>query len=106
MDLDVSRLPDNAADLKHIIESLSNSYKNLEQEEQKKQSRIDFLEERIRLLQKELFGRKTEKQPKVDQKQLLLFDEDQADDPEKNDLPEQVAIPEHSRKKRGRKPLP
>jgi len=103
MDLDVSRLPDNAADLKHIITSLSDSYKKIEQ---KKQSRIDFLEERIRLLQKELFGRKTEKQPKVDQKQLLLFDEDQADDPEKDDLPGKVTIPEHSRKKRGRKPLP
>ena len=57
-------------------------------------------------MQKELFGRKTEKQPKVDQKQLLLFDEDQADDPEKDDLPGKVTIPEHSRKKRGRKPLP
>ncbi|MCP4566917.1 MAG: transposase, partial [FCB group bacterium] len=70
------------------------------------QSRIDFLEERIRLLQKELFGRKTEKQSKSDQKQLLLFDEDQTDDPEKDDLSETVIIPEHPRKKRGRRKLP
>ena len=104
MDVDVSRLPDNATDLKHIITSLSDSYKKLEHEEQKKQSRIDFLEERIRLLQKELFGRKTEKRPKADQQQMLLFDEEQVDEPDAG--PETVTIPAHSRKKRGRKPLP
>ncbi len=106
MNLDVTRLPDNTSDLKDIIESLSNSHKNLEEEKQKKQTRIDFLEERIRLLQNELFGRKTEKQPKVDQKQLLLFNEDQADIDEDTAPLKEVTIPQHTRKKRGRKPLP
>ena len=73
MYVDVTSLSDNAADLKNIIDLLSTSYKNLEQEEQKKQVRIDFLEERIRLLQKELFGRKTEKQPKGDLTPLPIF---------------------------------
>ncbi len=99
MDIDVSSLPDDSISLKNMVASLQVI-------QDKKQSRIDFLEERIRLLQKELFGRKTEKQSKSDQKQLLLFDEDQVDDPEEDELPEEVTVPEHSRKKRGRKPLP
>jgi transposase len=103
MNVDLISLPDNTTDLKNIINSLSISYKNLEQ---KKQARIDFLEERIRLLQNELFGRKTEKQPKPDQQQLMLFDENQTDDPEIDELSGKTIIPEHIRKKRGRKPLP
>ncbi|MFZ5571499.1 MAG: IS66 family transposase [Thermodesulfobacteriota bacterium] len=97
MNADLARLPDDTAELKNIIFSLQSI-------QEKNQSRIEFLEERIRLLQKELFGRKTEKQPKPDQQQLLLFDEENADDPD--DAPETVAVPAHNRKKRGRKPLP
>jgi len=99
MNIDVSRLPDNPFELKDIICSLTISYRDLEQ---RKQARIESLEERIRLLQKELFGRKTEKQPKPDQHQLLLFDE--ADEPEPE--PEKITVPAHTRKKSGRKPLP
>jgi transposase len=106
MNVDLTRLPDNTSELKNIINVLSYSYQDLEKEEQKKQSRIEFLEERIRLLQNELFGRKTEKLPKPDQQQMLLFDEEQADDPEETHSPEQVTVPEHTRNKRGRKPLP
>ncbi|HSO66354.1 MAG TPA: IS66 family transposase, partial [Desulfatirhabdiaceae bacterium] len=104
MNVDLTSLPDNTSDLKNIIQSLSLSCLNLEKEEQKKQSRIEFLEERIRLLQNELFGRKSEKQPKPDQQQMLLFDE-QAAEPEQEEPP-QVTVPAHTRKKRGRKPLP
>jgi transposase len=99
MNIDVSALPDNAEDLKEIIKSL----KDLEQE---KQSRIDFLEERIRLLQNELFGRKTEKPPRIDRKQLLLFHEDQPEATGDTAEPEKITIPKHTRKKCGRKPLP
>jgi len=106
MNLDASSLPDNPDDLKEIIQSLSMSYKNLEQNDEKKQARIDFLEERIRLLTNEIFGRKTEKLPQVDLKQLLLFNEDQQDAFEGSLPAEEVTIPKHTRKKRGRKPLP
>ena len=57
MNVDLTSLPDDTASLKNIISSL-------QAVQEKNQSRIDFLEERIRLLQKELFGRKTEKHPK------------------------------------------
>jgi transposase len=104
MNVDLTSLPDNTSDLKNIIQSLSLSCQNLEKEEQKKQSRIEFLEERIRLLQNELFGRKSEKQPKPDQQQMLLFDEQTAE-PEQEEPP-LVTVPTHTRKKCGRKPLP
>ena len=70
MDVDVSSLPENPADLKAIVISLATSRVDLEKTYQ---SRIEYLEERIRLLQKELFGRKSEKLPKEDRDQLLLF---------------------------------
>ena len=75
MDLDISSLPDDSAELKEIIISLAESHEDLEQKEHSYQSRIDYLQERIRLLQNELFGRKTEKLPKEDRHQLLLFNE-------------------------------
>jgi len=66
MDVDVSSLPDDSAELKEIIISLAASRADLEEKEHSYQSRIDYLQERIRLLQNELFGRKTEKLPKED----------------------------------------
>lgn len=102
MDFDVSSLPGNVADLKDVIASLVTIH-------EKNQARIDFLEERIRLLQNELFGRKTEKLPKEDRRQLLLFNEAETivvKEPHADDSSDEIIIPQHSRKKRGRKPLP
>lgn len=102
MDLDVSSLPENVADLKDVIASLVTIH-------EKNQAQIDFLEERIRLLQNELFGRKTEKHPKEDRTQLLLFNDAETaveKDPQSDDSLDEITIPQHTRKKRGRKPLP
>ncbi len=100
--MNVSTLPDNTSALKELVGSLVDSYTVLET---KSQSRIDYLEERIRLLQNELFGRKTEKYqpPEKDQLQLCLFDDPDLPVPEEI---ETIAVPEHTRKKKGRKPLP
>ena len=91
MDLDLAKLPDDTSELKEIIGSF--------------QEKVNTLEERIRLLQNELFGRKSEKQkaPEKDQLQLSLFDEPEPPAPEQ---PEIISVPAHTRKKRGRKPLP
>jgi len=75
MNVDASSLPENAADLKAIVISLAASHAGLKEKEQTYQSRIEYLEERIRLLQNELFGRKTEKLPPEDRDQLPLFNE-------------------------------
>jgi transposase len=106
MNVDVASLPENTADLKAIIISLAASRADLQEKEQTYQSRIEYLEERIRLLQNELFGRKSEKLPKEDRDQLLLFNELELEKAAQNDGPDEITISEHSRKKRGRKALP
>lgn len=71
---------------------------------QKKQEQIDHLQEMVRLLKNELFGRKSEARPVPDENQLQLFNQ-----PDVPPIPEthgEVTIGAHTRKKRGRKPLP
>jgi transposase len=91
MNLDLAKLPDDTSELKEIIGSF--------------QEKVNTLEERIRLLQNELFGRKTEKHksPEPDHLQLSLFDEPELHRPENSGT---ITIESHTRKKRGRKPLP
>jgi transposase len=70
-------------------------------------SEIDILKEQIRCLQGRLFGRKSEKSPS-DDKQLSLFDPPEEDFPiaEQPEEDDEIEIPSHKRKKRGRKPIP
>jgi transposase len=99
MNLDLSKLPDDAAALKEIIAfHLTN--------EEKYQERIDYLEQMVRLLQKEIFGRKSEKHILPDQEQRQLFDSIKEPESGHRLSEEKIVIPEHTRKKRGRKPLP
>jgi transposase len=97
MNADLSSLPDDAhvskQDLVEIVDSLEVKY----------QEKINYLEERIRLLQNELFGRKSEKRDPGFDLQLPIFKTDQAPEPKADDT---VVIAAHKRKKRGRKPLP
>ena len=51
--LDVHSLPDDPTELKQIIASLSSRY----------EEKIHHLEEQVRLLRNEIFGRKSEKRP-------------------------------------------
>ena len=102
MNFDLSTLPDSTSALKELIGSLAGSYTDLEE---KSQTKIASLEERIRLLQNELFGRKSEKHisPEKDPQQLYLFDMPKLPEPE---IAETITVPAHARKKSGRKPLP
>jgi transposase len=95
---DQSNLPvDNA----QLIELVAAFKLDLE----KSQEKIHHLEERIRLLQNELFGRKSEKHYPEDHRQLTIFDA-QADDAARPCVNDTIVIAAHSRKKSGRKPLP
>jgi len=78
------------------------------QQEEKYQSQIDYLEEQLRLLRNELFGRKSEKPPREDHDQIPLFNKqpEVSDDTATETEEDTVVIPSHSRRKRGRKPLP
>jgi hypothetical protein len=64
--VDVQNLPDDPAQLKQIISASSRCY----------QEQIHHLEELVRLLRNEIFGRKSEKRlPPEDDRQQRLFDE-------------------------------
>jgi transposase len=99
MNLDLEKLPDDARLSKQDITSL------IDLVEQKYQEKIHYLEERIRLLQNELFGRKSEKRHFEDHLQLPLFQSSPTDTDEPP-LAETIVVAEHNRVKRGRKPLP
>jgi transposase len=105
MKLDISSLPDDSAELKEIIVSLAACRADLEEKQHSYQSRIDYLQERIRLLQNELFGRKSEKLTKEDRRQLLLFNEVETTETTVA-IPNEIKIAAHTRRKTGRKPLP
>jgi transposase len=107
MNLDISSLPDSVDELKEVIAYLSKSYSELEDREKSYQQKIEYLEERIRLLQNEIFGRKTEKGVASESAhiQMNLFNEPEAGVPEK-EIDEEITIAQHTRKKSGRKRLP
>ena len=89
---EIKQLPGNFEELKAIIHPYENH--------------IHILEEEIRHLRSQLFGRKSERYVSSDQKQLDLFDE--AEEAAEKALSKQstVLVPAHERKKPGRKPLP
>jgi transposase len=90
MILESNQLPDDTESLKQIITS--------------QQQQIDHLQEMLRLLQNEIFGRKSEVRLAVNPNQLQLFTPPEPVEPIQPD--ESIAIKGHARKKRGRKPLP
>lgn len=97
MVIELSTLPDDTSSLKKIIAEQYHEY-------QKVQEKINHLEEMVRLLRNELFGRKSEVRREPDASQLHLFTPPEA--PPVPEPSEDVVIEAHTRKKRGRKPLP
>jgi transposase len=113
MNNDASNLPDDIEKLRSIIVSLESENKRLELEKIEIESEKKYfesekkrLEEFIRLLQNEIFGSKSEKLPKEDRQQMRLFDEAEAILEEEKMTEKPVPVAPHTRKKRGRKPLP
>jgi transposase len=103
MKVDLSKLPDDANIDKETIVSLVGDIETSYHE------KIHYLEEQIRVLKNELFGRKSEKRSAgPDDRQLPIFDSDLTDDqPSDNQKSEaKIVIGAHQRKKAGRKPLP
>jgi transposase len=91
MNPELEKLPDDALSLKQIIAS--------------QQQQIDHLQEMLRLFQNELFGRKSEARvDAVNPNQLQLFTPPEAVEPITPE--EKLPVKGHTRKKRGRKPLP
>ncbi|MDY0282008.1 MAG: IS66 family transposase [Salinivirgaceae bacterium] len=92
--METATLPNNPEELKKIVERC--------------QTRIEYLEERVRVLTHALFGRKSEKRDGSDEegpRQLHLFNEAEACvEEEKSE--ETLSVPAHTRRKPKRKPLP
>lgn len=103
--MDTATLPKTNEELKSIIIDLESAI--LEQKE-RYESRIEYLEERVRLLTNELFRRSSEKRPEVeDPRQLHLFNEAEVLSSEKTEKEEEtLTVPEHTRKRPKRRPLP
>jgi transposase len=103
MKVDLSKLPDDANLNKEAVVSLVGEIQTSYQE------KIHYLEEQIRLLKNELFGRKSEKRylGPGDQ-QLPIIDSGLNDDQlfENQKPGDSIIVAAHQRKKRGRKPLP
>jgi len=91
---------ENVDELKKIIDSFF-------RKEKEYLSEIHILKEQIRCLQDRLFGRNSEKRSS-DEKQLSLFDLPEEDFPivEAPEEDDEIEVPSHKRKKRGRKPIP
>lgn len=115
------QLPDNPVELKKIIFSLNNSFTELNttfgklntsyteiiEENKNHKIKINHLEEKNRLLLQKLFGRKSEKYVMPgDQEQMPLFNEIESAQEEASVEEKVVTVPEHMRKKGGRKPIP
>lgn len=94
------KLPDNMDELKAII-------LNKDEIIHCKDEHITILEEQIRVLKKTIFGRKSEKRTVEEQgaQQLHLFNEAEVL-VEQNPEQKSVTVPEHTRQKPKRKPLP
>lgn len=101
MKADLTSLPDDPQKLKTIIEKKAEAL-NFHQQ------RITRLEEQVQLLRSKLYGKKSEKIiTRNDVDQLTLFDEAEIDEAaESEQTSDEINVTPHTRKKRGRKPLP
>lgn len=106
MAIDIDKLPDDNKVLKQIIIDLFNKYENEKKEQQLK---YEVLEEKYLTLQHKFFAKRSEKLSGEDKHQLWLFNEAELGcslEPQEDKETEYITIPQHKRKKRGRKPLP
>jgi transposase len=97
-----STLPDDPVELKKIIAQIRAEKESLRQHYE---SENELLREQVRHLYDKLFGRKSEKYRYAeDSPQLPLFDMPEPDPDAKDE--EEVEVAKHTRRKKGRKPLP
>ncbi len=99
--------PHGVESLKALIREREALICELEAENKSQSIRIEFLEERLRLLQNELFRRSSEKRPEIDDpRQLHLFNEAEVLCSEEPSGEVEISVPTHTRKRPKRKPLP
>ena len=105
MQTELTNLPDDIASLKGLVHNFADENQRYSNDIRRYEIENKLLREQVLLLTARLFGRKTEKLPQVNgAEQTILFDES----PQSEEAPaeETIRVPEHTRKKTGRKPLP
>jgi transposase len=117
MNIDRNNLPDDPEQLKKLLAVINEKYTELESQHSelatqhnKLESEHAYLKEKYKSLQRMLYGKKSEKLTPEDEHQMHLFneledgsgDEDETESVKK----ETTEVRSHTRKKRGRKPLP
>ena len=90
------------------LTSLRDKVSYLEKDNQRYEVENNILREQVRLLRSQLYGSKTEKKLRdKDDSQALLFNEAEVCiSEEEEQAREEIKVPAHTRKKRGRRPLP
>ena len=91
-------------DIEKLKEMMACFVNDFSDREHNYKAEIKILNEQIKSLRDQLFGKKTEKIHK-DDGQLSLFDTFEPETPIL-DEPEEISVPAHNRKKPGRRPLP
>ena len=103
-------LPNDIDALKEIICGLRDSYTKLEEEKEvqarEANKQIDILQELVAFFKDRLDGPRSEKWSEEDNRQMLLFNEAELGQSPAAPDEEAIVVPEHSRRKRGRKPIP
>ncbi len=99
---DTSTLPDDPAELKKLLAKMAAEKESLRK---RYEAENELLREELRLAYGKLFGRKSEVFRGLNP-QLPLFDMPEPETLEKEPESGHVEIAAHSRKKKGRKPLP
>jgi transposase len=91
----------------HSVEELQRKIDSLEETNHSYEVENNLLREQIQHLKSKLFGRKTEKRKDIpDNGQAWLFNEAETFQAPEEEIREEIHISAHSRKKRGRRPLP
>jgi len=89
---------------KETLKAVEDLIKSFHEKEERYLSKINILEEEIRLLKGKIFGKKSEKKL-FDENQLTFFDSEKVL-PEQPETDSEIEIKQHNRKKRGRKAIP
>jgi transposase len=87
------------------MDAMGSEIKRLQGLTSRYEQEIELLHEQVRLLRAQLYGRKTEQISRPDPT-LPLFDEEPVPAVPSQDQEEEIKVPAHNRKKRGRKALP
>ena len=103
------RFPDNVEELKRLLIIANKNIESIQKEKEGLRNENTFLNEKLKILQAKLFGRKSEKLTPEEIIQSRLFDEVEISLREDLVLfseETKIKIESHERKKPGRKPLP